>query len=260
MKAMLPIAFYLIPGVNSWYATLSVIGGLASVMPTFYKSFESIIGVERNPLESDSVTAIENWFRKFETSKSYKGRDGFWTWENMAGLVSDVWGQAHQQRAAAKAANWFLKAPKAPKALNGTDISMDDVLKYQQEWQAFAKSKNTLEAALSRGYMSLISTADMYNTALQSGYDRDVAGWAALLSAAGMYGIMHINETSMNLGTWMLDKTTGYNQEVSRGAVKKLVKDRMDDIAKSVKEMRKGYKQPLADTFVDFRKAIRSKA
>lgn len=260
MKAMLPIAFYLIPGVNSWYATLSVIGGLASVMPTFYKSFESIIGVDRNPLENDTVTAIENWFRKFETSKSYKGRDGFWTWENMAGLVADVWGQAHQQRAAAKAANWFLKAPKAPKALDGADISMDDVLKYQQEWQAFAKSKNTLETALSRGYMSLISTADMYNTALQSGYDRDVAGWAALLSAAGMYGIMHINETSMNLGTWMLDKTTGYNQEVSRGAVKKLVKDRMDDIAKSVKEMRRGYKQPLADTFVDFRKAIRSKA
>lgn len=257
MKAMLPIAFYLIPGVNSWYATLSVIGGLASVMPTFYKSFESIIGVDKNPLETDTVTLAENWFRKFTPSKSYKGRESFWTWESMAELVADVWGQAHQQRAAAKAANWFMKAPKKPV---GSNPSMEEVLKYQQDWMDFAKSKNKLGAALSRGYMSLISTADMYNVALQSGYDKDVAGWAALMSAAGMYGIMHINETTMNLGTWMLDKTTGYTQEASRGAVKKLVKDRMDEIAKGVKEMRKGYKQPLADTFVDFRKAIRSKA
>lgn len=257
MKAMLPIAFYLIPGVNSWYATLSVIGGLASVMPTFYKSFESILGVDKNPLETDTVTMAENWFRKFTPSKSYKGRESFWTWESMAELVADVWGQAHQQRAAAKAANWFLKAPKKP---IGDNISMEDVLKYQQDWANFASSKNKLEAALSRGYMSLISTADMYNTALQSGYDKDVAGWAALMSAAGMYGIMHVNEVGFNLGSWMLDKTTGYSQEASRGAVKKLVKDRMDEIAKGVKDMRKGYKQPLADTFIDFRKALRSKA
>lgn len=254
MKSTAAIIPYLIPGFREYYAGFTVIAGLASVLPTFYKSFESIMG-GGSELESSSVTAIENWFRKYNPSKSYKGRESFWTLESMGELVADVWAQTYQQRAAAGAAEWFAKKPK----LLNKNASLQEVAKYKQELAKFEKGYNRLQSALSLGYMSLISTADMYNETLKAGYDKDTAGWAALMSAAGMFGIMNFNETARGIGTWMLDKTTGFQKEAERGVIHKLIREKMDDVAASVKQMKGGNKQPMINTWVDIRKATKRK-
>jgi hypothetical protein len=107
--------------------------------------------------------------------------------------------------------------------------------------------------------MSLISTADMYNETLKAGYDKDTAGWAALMSAAGMFGIMNFNETARGIGTWMLDKTTGFQKEAERGVIHKLIRERMDNIAANVKQMKGGNKQAMVDVWTDIRKSTRKK-
>lgn len=253
-KTTASILPYLIPGLREYYAGFTVIAGLAAALPTFYKSFESILGLG-SELQSSSVTTLENWFRKYDSSKSYKGRESFWTLESMGELVADVWAQAYQQRAAASAAKWFSKKPKLLKE----NATMQEIAQYEKLLNEYYKGHNRVQSALSLGYMSLISTADMYNETLRAGYDKDVAGWAALASAAGMFGIMNFNETARGIGTWMLDKTTGFQKEAERGVIHKLIREKMDDIAKGVKEMKGGNKQPLADTWIDIRKATRKK-
>ena len=252
-KIIAAAAPYLIPGLREYYAAFTVIAGLASVMPTFYKSFESIMG-GGSDLESKSVTALENWFRKFTPSKSHKGRESFWTYESIGELVADVFAQAYQQRAASSAAKWFKMKPKLAK-----NATLQEKAIYEVELNNFEKSYNRLQSALSLGYMSLISTADMYNETLKAGYDKDTAGWAALMSAAGMFGIMNFNETARGIGTWMLDKTTGFQKEAERGVIHKLIRERMDNIAANVKQMKGGNKQAMIDVWTDIRKSTRKK-
>jgi len=197
---------------------------------------------------------LENWFRKFTPSKSYKGRESFWTYESMGELVADVFAQAYQQRAASSAAKWFKSKPKLAK-----NATLQEKAIYEVELNNFEKSYNRLYSALSLGYMSLISTADMYNETLKAGYDKDTAGWAALMSAAGMFGIMNFNETARGIGTWMLDKTTGFQKEAERGVIHKLIRERMDNIAANVKQMKGGNKQAMVDVWTDIRKSTRKK-
>jgi hypothetical protein len=61
---------YLIPGVQEYYGALTALGGLMSVMPTFYKSMERALLGQSNSGLSDEATAMENWFRKFSTGTS----------------------------------------------------------------------------------------------------------------------------------------------------------------------------------------------
>ena len=85
--------------------------------------------------------------------------------------------------------------------------------------------------------MAMISANDTYNDALNAGYDERTAGFTSLLSASALYGIMNYNEGVNGLGTWFLDKTTGYNQEVSRGAMRKVIKPLIKDIDEGIKNM-----------------------
>jgi hypothetical protein len=137
-KIIAAAAPYLIPGLREYYAAFTVITGLASVMPTFYKSFESIMG-GGSDLESKSVTALENWFRKYTPSKSYKGRESFWTYESIGELVADVFAQAYQQRAASSAAKWFKTKPKLAK-----NATLQEKAIYEVELNNFEKSYNRL--------------------------------------------------------------------------------------------------------------------
>ena len=60
--------------------------------------------------------------------------------------------------------------------------------------------------------MAMTSSADVYEDAIQGGYDRRMAGLAGFLATAGQFGIMYNNK----LGDWFLDATTGYKNDVSR--------------------------------------------
>jgi hypothetical protein len=75
--------------------------------------------------------------------------------------------------------------------------------------------------------MALVSAADVYNDALNAGYNERVAGLTALASAGSLFGIMNFNETTRGIGTWFLNKTTGYDKDASLGAIKKVAKETM---------------------------------
>lgn len=234
-KAVLPMALCVIPG-GKYYVALSTIGGLASTLPTFYKAAESIFTGEEPSVLSKNATKVENWFRKWDKSKSYKGRESFFTWESAGELVSDVFMQLYQQRVAASAAKWFVQKPT--KLAKDADYAART--KNALEEVEYMKKLNTLGGKLNLGYMSLISASDVYNDALKSGYDRTTAGITALASAAALYGVMNFNETTRGIGNWMLDKTTGYSPELQRGTVRKLAKDLMKEAEKGVKAIDKG--------------------
>lgn len=251
-KMIAPMIPYLIPGFRAYYAALTTAAGLASVLPTFYKSMESVFTGEDKTAATDTFTRMENWFRKYKPSKSYKGREGFWNWESIGELVSDTFGQLYQQRAAARAAQWFLNAPKKV----SLDASIDEVLKYQADLVKYWKSSNNLGGKASLAYMGLISAADTYNEALNAGYDKRVAGITSLATAGALYGIMNFNETTRGIGNWMLDKTTGYNPEVEKGVIRKLTKKLMRDIEKDVVTMDKAAVKNLGQTLSKFKRDV----
>ena len=236
MKAAVPIALAVIPYTRPYFIGLSTATGLASVLPTYYKSAEALFTNNDPTILSKTATKAENWFRKFDSSKSYKGRSGFFNWENGAELVTDVLLQLYQQRAMAKTANWFLKAPVKP----GEGATGEQIIDYYNKYGEYAKKMNKLQSKFNLGYMALISASDVYNDSLVAGYDPRTAGITALSSAAALYGIMQYNETMNGIGNWMLDKTTGYSPELNRGAIRKLAKDLMKETEKGVQAIDKG--------------------
>jgi hypothetical protein len=81
-KTAANIAPYLIPGFNKIYGGVVAATNLAKVLPTFYKSIDSMFLGDSHTKLYDPATEMENWFSKFNSSKSYEGRKGFWTLEN----------------------------------------------------------------------------------------------------------------------------------------------------------------------------------
>jgi len=219
-KTMAQVAPYLIPGVNKYYGALTASVGLASVLPTFYKSIESLLTGESDSALSKSATQLENWFKKYDSSKSQAGRSGFWNLESLGDVVASTFGQLYQQRAAASLSKYIIP-------------------ELEQEAVETTLKRNKLAKSLSLGYMALISASDTYNDALNAGYDERTAGFTSLLSASALYGIMNYNEGVNGLGTWFLDKTTGYNQEVSRSAMTKILKLLYKEVDDGLKAMSK---------------------
>jgi hypothetical protein len=87
-----------------------------------------------------------------------------------------------------------------------------------------AEQRAKIAKALSLGYMALTSTGDMYQQTLQAGFDRTTASIATLTTAGLLFGVMNFNEGANGLGTWFLDKSTGYDRELLRQPISKLVK------------------------------------
>ena len=220
-KTMAQIAPYLIPGVNQYYGALTASVGLASVLPTFYKSVESLLTGQSDSALSKSATQLENWFKKYDSSKSQAGRSGFWNLESLGDVVASTFGQLYQQRAAASLSKYIIPEKLGQEAVETT------------------LKRNKLAKSLSLGYMAMISASDTYNDALNAGYDERTAGFTSLLSASALYSIMNYNEGVNGLGTWFLDKTTGYNQEVSRSAMTKVLKPLYKEVDDGLKEMGK---------------------
>ena len=94
------------------------------------------------------------------------------------------------------------------------------------ELDSVIKTQSKLAKSLSLGYMALTQSADIYGQAIQGGYDRRTAGFAALGAAAGQYGIMMNNR----MGDWFLDKTTGYSLETNKALMRKSILPLLDEV------------------------------
>lgn len=220
---------WLIPGFNTYYGAVTAILGLCAVMPTFYKSFEHLITGDEDTASSRAATQLENWFRKFEKSKSRTGQQSLWNMESIATFTTEIFAQLYQQRAAASLAKYFT-----------SDV---------------AKSTR-LGQGLALGYMGLISANDVYNEALRGGYDKRTAGIASLATASALFGIMNFNSTTRGIGTWFLDKTTGSSQEIARAPIIKVAKDLLPQWKEGVEAFAKGDKYKLANTIYKFKSGV----
>ena len=215
-KTAANIAPYLIPGFNKIYGGVVAATNLAKVLPTFYKSIDSMFLGDNHTKLYDNATEMENWFSKFNSSKSYEGRKGFWTLENFGQLASDTFSQLYQQKAVASLSKYLKPV-------------------VENESKAVTLSRNALGRNLSLGYMALTSSADMYNEAKNAGYSDHAAGIISLASAGALFGIMNANEAGKGMTSWFLDKTDGVDKTIEPHYFRKLLLKEngiLDDVAK----------------------------
>lgn len=255
-KVATEIAPFFIPGVNLYYGGFKMAMGLSSVMPTFYKSLEGLIlGDSTVGNETDlwkAATKAEGFMAKYNTdSYSDEGSKNMWNYEQLGNMVGSIFSQIHEQRAAANLSKLFyrankLDAEKYAKLSEGilTDVakgtyagtiveeSVESITKKAalkaQELAGIGKKQSNLAKSLSLSYMALTSTADIYHEAIAGGFDRRAAGFAALVAAAGQYGIM----TNNRMSTWFLDEAVGFNAEANKLAVREAILPKLKDIAK----------------------------
>jgi hypothetical protein len=157
-------------------------------------------------------------------------------------MVSSIFSQIYEQRAAASLSKLFYKvndkkymenlATLAQKnAVEGAlagKIPIEQVedvarMAFMKGYENTASSvqRSKLAKNLSLGYMALTQSSNVYSDALAGGYDRRTAGFTSLLAASGQYALMANNQ----MGTWFLDKTTGYTENESKAVIRKAVKD-----------------------------------
>lgn len=280
VKLAADIAPLLIPVFNTYYAGVRAAIGLSSVMPTFYKSFEGLLLGENQSSATGFATAAEGYMAKYSASSVSDAAQGsFFNYEQMGQLVADVFGQIYEQRAMASLSKYIVKNPtnlsnidkeygskitrNILDSVKGGKIDINDAdaiesiknaaIEKIPSLKSFQKTQSQLAKTLSLGYMALTSTADIYGEAIQGGYDRRTAGFAALAAAAGQYGIMVNNR----MGNWFLDKTTGYTEETNKALVRKTAKEYLTPIKEAFESKTKGEtKFKLAQVFKNFKGSL----
>lgn len=267
-KLVFDIAPFFIPGVGQVYGGLKAVVGLSSIMPTFYKAFEGILLGDSN---SQWATQAESYMAKFnQNSVSDKGSEGLFNYEQLTQIVGDVFSQLYEQRAAASL-SMLLKRPSTSlsaksesllKKINeelGTDLVRgkitldkaeelrDMAMRKLPEFQRMINARSQMAKSLSLSYMALTQSAEVYGEAIEGGYDRRTAGFAALAAAAGQYGIMSTNE----MGTWFLDSKVGYTGKSPRLEIKKAITPWLDEVETAMKNITNpiAQKATLAQTY-----------
>lgn len=260
MKLAAEIAPFLIPGFNVYYGGFKMAMGLSYVLPTFYKAGEGLFFGE---IEAGNETELWKAMNKMQgtlakyntSSKSDYAQQSMFNYEQLGGLVSDVFGQIYEQRAAASLSKIFYKSneteylaklsDKVNKSL--TNAALSGKIKSVEQAEKLAKSayqkiasvseadkkRSALAKSLSLGYMAMTQSADVYGDAIASGYDNRTAGFAALLAASGQYTLMMNNR----LGDWFLDKTTGYTTEASRAGIRRATNELLEEIQEGVSKL-----------------------
>lgn len=260
-KMVATIAPYMIPNFNVFWGGVTAAIGLSTVMPTFAKMLEGLALPEGDTAFTRKMNTLENFWKKFDESYSDDAQDSTFGYQKMASMVSDVFGQLYQMRAMSSLS--FLKntslTKQSQKSLEQfaknfgpqyfaaadqglVENSVEGMVKFWKEIAAktpeiksILDSQSKLAKRLSLGYMALTSSADVYQDAIQGGYDRRMAGLAGLIATAGQYGIMMNNE----MGSWFLDATTGYKENISRATMLKALRPYYDEIAAGVDKIGK---------------------
>lgn len=280
MKLTAEIAPFLIPGFNVYYGGAKMAMGLAYVLPTFYKAGEALfLGESEKGNETElwkAMNRTQGFLSKYNTdSKSDAAQGSMFNYEQLGGMVTDVFSQIYEQRAAAKLSTLFYKSNeadhlaqlsnKAQKVLNDVAVSdqLSGVMRTKEQYEKIAKvaydklgsvskidsKRSKLAKSLSLGYMAMTQSADVYGEAIESGYDARTAGFAALLAASGQYALMSNNQ----MGEWFLDKTTGYTANVSKAGIRKVVGESLEEIQEGIKILgtdKQAGKKALGSIFV----------
>lgn len=260
MKTIATIAPYFVPGVRSVWGGITAAIGLSSVMPTFAKMAEGVVIGDRETGFTRAMSAAENYFKKFNPSHSDKGNQSMLNFETTMDLVGDIFGQLYQMRAAASLSNLFAKnmtksqkksyenfvnkfgaqwakfKEANPQLSNNPDEFYNlwkELASNTPEMKSIIDKQTKLSKQLSLGYMALTSSADVYEDAINHGYDRRMAGFAGLAATAGQYAIMMNNR----MGDWFLDATVGYKENVSRNVMRKTLQPYYDKIADATKKL-----------------------
>lgn len=257
VKTAAGILPYLFPGFREVWGGITAAVALSSVLPTFAKMAEGVVIGDKETGFTKAMNSIENYFNKFDESHSDAGKSSIINFETIMGTIGDVYGQLYQMRAAASLSNLYTKQftkaqEKSYKAFadkfriewakahaaNPKEFSKNPNA-FKELWQSLAdstpemkdliKKQSQLSKSLSLGYMAMTSSADVYEDAIQGGYDRRMAGLAGFLATAGQFGIMYNNR----LGDWFLDATTGYKSDVSRSVMRNTLRPYYDKIAEA---------------------------
>lgn len=260
VKLAANIAPFLIPGVGQTYAAVKAAISLASVLPTFYKAFEGILTNDETSGTFKLATSAENYMAKFSTrSLSDQAQKSMFSGESIAQMTGDIFSQIYEQRAAAGLAK-ILNSTKAgkltakqeelvrkvntklykdlatgkfgkgPEAIKQMEKVGKAAMNKLPEMQTFLKNQSQMSKAFSLGYMALTQAGDVYGEAINSGFDRRVAGFASLMSTASIYGVMSNNR----MGDWFLDKTTGYTTGVNKATISKAAKRLFPEVKKAL--------------------------
>lgn len=264
-KLLVEIAPFFIPGVNTIYGKYKMAMGLSYVLPTFYKAIE---GLFLNDVSAGNETALwktlnktQGYLAKFNQNSVSDEASAF-GYEQLGSLVTDVFSQIYEQRAAASLSTYFYKnkdqayvkklSELAEKELRAVSV-YDELTRTAErskdlykrigeaagaqisELTSLDKKRSSLAKALNLSYMAMTQSADVYGDALAGGYDRRTAGAAALIAASGQYALMMNNR----MGNWFLDKTTGYdtsNMEMRR-AVRRFINKEMPEIKEGIDKL-----------------------
>lgn len=257
MKAALKIAPLIFPPTQIIWGGAAAAINMAKALPKFLKMTEGIIMGGDADKETSFTRAMNKWdnyFSKFEKSRSDKGQNSNWSYEAIADIVTDTFSQLYQMRAAASLSQLAIKDPTKqalrkfeneilPKVINGVkdESSMSTLLSKAGEISAMAVQKmpevkaaieaqSKLSRAISSAYMAITSTSDVYEDALAGGYDRRTAGFAGLAATVGQYSLMRYTD----LGSWMLDKNVGYSEHANRATIMKALRPYYKDISEAV--------------------------
>lgn len=211
-KMILSVApYFLGPYFKIPYTILNIAVGLGSTLPHFVKAGNGIWSNQRYSELSESCNKIINYFERYKPSITEAGAQSFLSFENLGMMAVDTVNQLYGQRGVASLSKYLTKMPKA----GGSMASLAETLSAQKKMSSRAQT-------LSAAYMTLLSVGDVYNQAIQSGYDDRTAGIATLMAAASMYGMVRFNAMS----SWMLGPNQGYTNGVTQRATHTLAKDK----------------------------------
>lgn len=241
IKNLLKIIPYFVPQTRNIWGAVQAIYGTTASLPTVYKQVDALATNGNFSNAYVAASGMENWFKKFDLSTTDESKQSFFNLENGLGLVSDIFGQIYQQKAAAKLGTTLGK-------LGGLDPKkVEDVEKLSK-----------LGQQMSLGYMALTGTTDVYNTAIQSGYDNRTAAIAGLLSAGALFGIMNLNTTTRGIGTWFLGPEDGVNTRAMNavtGVAKSMFKEIGESLEKGgIKQVQQTFKSKLYSALDDLSK------
>lgn len=254
-KLFFNILPYFIPGVNTLYGGVHMAYGLASIIPTVYKSVEGmVLGGDNKDYDEhnalwQAMTKAENWFKKIEFSTSDEAKGSLMNYEQIGQIVGDVFSQIYEQRAAASIAGKIIGSEKNTinlmkdlqkkygnealiAQLNGTKAEdfFSVVARNSSKMKQLSERQSKLAKQLSLGYMALTQSSEVYQQGLEAGYDRRAAGITSLLAMGGQYALMMNNK----LGDWFLDKTTGYVKNDLNKEIGKALMTVMPDVQKAI--------------------------
>lgn len=216
------------PYVKGAYTALNIMIGLGQTLPAFVKAFDGMSNNNRYTALSDDCNKIINYFERYKPSITQAGQDSFYSFENLGMLAMDTVNQLYSQRGVASLSTYLKKIPKV-----GKDAAS------MQEYLKALKTQSNIAKGLSKTYMTLISTGEVYNQAIRAGYDPRSAGLATVLSAGAMYGAMSI-PVFEGMSTWMLGKNQGYHRNVTRAGANAIATKDFEELMKVCQEFVQG--------------------